>query len=504
MSGQKATGSEGKTKAERMAAGSVFTFVSMVVIQLAAIANSIVIIRALGLFNVGIYSIITLTISAVSLVATFGIPASLVKFLAEVPLDRSEEASRLLRAGVVMTTWATCISTVALIILSPLFAILFNQPQIPTLLLIASVGMVLNALLTPMLAMFQAYELIRERGIRNMIAGTLSVPVTVALVLIWGLPGAVAAAAVNGVVTMLVNLTLLRTVWAGRKLTWGIPPDHRARGKLLGYAVPALLGGLLVTPVLWFTNTFLATQASFGEVGRYSIGQGLASYLLFIPTAIGVPLIPIVSRLDRSNSTEFSPFLMRTLRVGAFLLIPAALILIGFPEPLLALFYGAGSATAAPIVRIVAPAVFLAGVSSIVGSGIAGKGRMWEGLILNLYWAVVLFVGSLILIPSAAGVGLAFAYLMAYIAHFVGVMAYIRYSWRLSLRPLALPLLVAFTSFAAMQATGTLLMSPWRAPVAIAIIVAATLVEVTTMSQRELEVMVEPLRKFLLWFHPSQ
>jgi O-antigen/teichoic acid export membrane protein len=312
------------------------------------------------------------------------------------------------------------------------------------------------------------------------------------------------ATVANTVISVLVNLPLLKAVWKNRRLSWGVHPDRATYHKILGYAIPTLMGGLLVTVVLWFTGTYLATQASLDEVGLYTVGSSLAAYLLFIPSAIGMPFIPIVSRLDRSDSPELPPFMMRTLRVTTFLLIPPTLILIGFPEPLLSILFGTAFMMAAPVVHVVAQAVFLAGISTIVGFGIAGKGQMWHGLLINLLWAIVFVVGSFVLVPTRAAVGLSLAYLASYGIQFLGILAYVRYSWSVSIRPLVVPLTMAFVSTAALLAVSYLIVDPWTNPVMAVVIVAVGLAELPAMSRREIEVLTAPIRKLILWFSPSQ
>ena len=493
-----------RSKAERMAFGSTFSFVSMLVVRLTTLVNSIVLVRVLGLYNLGIYSIVLLTVSLASVLASFGIPQSLVKFLSEAEPDRTEDAGRLLGAGVAISIVATSLAASALALVSPLLAGVYNESKVESLLLIATVGLVLNSLISPAVATFQAFELIRELGVRNMISALLSVPTTIVLVVSWGLAGAVVATVVNSAAAILVNVSLLRAVWRHRKLSLVLSREPAAYRKILGYAIPTLFASSLVTPVLWFTTTYLATVASFAEVGRYSVGYSLASYLLFIPTAIGVPLVPIISRLNRTKPLELPSFLVRTLRLGAFLLVPPTLLLMALPDWFLALLYGAGSVSAAPVVRVLAPALFLAGVSSIIGFGIAGKGRMWDGLLLNLSWATSFFVVSLILVPAKGAVGLSFAYLAAYVAHFTGAMAYARYRFSISLQPLARPLLIAGASFGVLAASSVLLTEPWRTPLMVELVIAATIAEFFGLSRRELEVLSEPLRKLLLWIGPAQ
>jgi O-antigen/teichoic acid export membrane protein len=295
----------------------------------------------------------------------------------------------------------------------------------------------------------------------------------------------------------------LRRILRAHGLSLKGPSEFRAYRKVFGYALPALVGALLVSPVLWFTNTLLATWTSFAELGKYSVAYGLANYLLFIPTAIGIPLVPIVSRLDRFKPHEFPPFLVRTMRIGAFLLIPPTILLVGFPGAFLELRYGGGFAAAAPIVRVLAPAVLLAALSGIVGYGIAGTGRMWEGLLLNLAWAVVLVTMSLVLVPSESARGLAFAFFAAYLVHFGTVLAYIRRTWSVRLGDLLAPLAIAATSVGLVMLVSSFLPEPWRTPAAIGLILGTVGVEYRSMSRREIEVLSEPIRMLILWIGRS-
>ena len=60
---------------------------------------------------------------------------------------------------------------------------------------------------------------------------------------------------------------------------------------------------------------------------------------------------------------------------------------------------------------------FLTLVNNTVGSALSGSGKMWVGAAMNAGWALVLVTASWLLIPVAGGLGLAGAYLLAYIFH---------------------------------------------------------------------------------------
>ena len=485
-------------KGERLASGTVISFFSIAIARVATIATSIVIVRALGPRELGLYYLVTLAISVGSVCAAFGVPPALVKFLAETPRDRATEAEDLIGAGSVLTFVSTFLTTLAVALVAPILAVaLYGEPRFGALLLVALGSLAVGSALGPFLPIFQARELIRELGMRNMATALASVPVTVLLVILWGLEGAVWAMVVSSLLAACLNAGLLRRVWREEHLRLRLPRNRAAYRRIMSYALPAFAAALLVTPVLWLGNTLLMTHSSFADVGLYSVAFGLASYLLFIPSAVGVPFVPMVSKLHRASPEDFPPLLLKTLRVSVFVLLPPAAILIAFPDFLLQLLYGPDFARASALVRILAPAVFLSGVCGIVGHGIAGTGRMWHGLGLNFLWASVLLLGSLALVPSLLGLGLAATYLAAYSILFLASLAYLWRIWYASLRDLAGPVSIAAASMVAIYVVSSADTVPMRGPILVGMIAVTVLVELLAMSRREVEVLVSPIRKWL-------
>jgi len=63
-------------------------------------------------------------------------------------------------------------------------------------------------------------------------------------------------------------------------------------------------------------------------------------------------------------------------------------------------------------------------MNGVVGTAIAGAGRMWLGATFNLCWAVAMILCSLVLVPKYGGMGLALSYVAAYLLHTVWQMVY--------------------------------------------------------------------------------
>ncbi len=488
-----------QTKGDRLASGSMFTFVSIIISRLATIVNAIVIIRLLGPNDYGVLSIVMLTMAVAALFANLQTPAALVKFLAAAPVEDPHEANQLIGGGFVLAVISTVIMVAVLVILAPILAFsLYFDPRLHWLILVASISMILNSVSAPFFATFQGFERIKELGFRTALAAILTIPGTLILVFLFALQGAILAGVVSTLVGIAVNIGFLRRIWQNRRLRIQIPRSRLVYYKILGFALPALGGALLVTLVLWFCNTLLALNSSFSDVGLYSAGYGLSSYILFIPAAVGVPLVPMVSRLDRESPDEFPHFIVRTMRIGAFLTLIPTLILVSLPEPFLRLLYGQAFGGAGHVVRLVAPAVFLASISSFVGYGLAGTGQMKSALLLNLIWAVPLTIMSLALIPVWEETGFAIAVLLSYVIHFIAVMAFAKFSWSVDLRELSVIMLIAVVSLP----TAALISfyTGWSKPLlSISLLVAVSIAGIRNMSPREIEVVTRLFRKVLTW-----
>ena len=489
------------SKGDRLASGSVFIFGSIVAARIATILSSIVIVRVLGPKDYGVLSIIILTISLAAITASFQIPSALVKFLAAAHADKTQDANRLLGAAFLMTLVSTVITVTVLAMLSPVLALnLYHEPRVQGLLLVALVSLVLSALTSPLFSVFQAFERIKELGVRSAVAALLTIPSTLLLVLLFGLEGAVVAMVVNAGISILVNVALLRAIWRARNLKLEMPREGHVYRRLLGYATPAFANATMVSVLLWFCGTQFAAREWYLELGRYSAGYGLASYVLFITSAVGVPLIPIVSKLDRHNPEQMSHFMARTIRVGSLLTLLPTLVFVAMPEPFLRILYGNSYVGASNVVRLVAPAVFLASVTGLVGYGLAGTGQMKSAFALNLTWVIPVAILSVLLIPTWRENGLALAILAAYVIHFSATLVFAKMAWSVALSRLTAPMLIAFISLPTAAFISFYSSAP-RLVLSSILLSGVIIAGLLVLTNRELEVLSQPLRKVFSRIH---
>lgn len=491
-------------KADRMAVGTVTSLTSTVVTRAAAVVNSIIVIRALGVNDVGVFAIIGLILAVASMTSTAGTPSAVVKFIAEPTHDESRDFGRLLGASLVLTAVATVGTVVVLVIIAPNLAdSVYRDPRMYGLILVGLVGGVIGALSSPFFSMFQGLERIKEMNIREMAVSLASVIVTYLLVQTYAILGAVLVGVAMAVTAIAIKGPLLRRIWDRYDIRVSIPRDRQSYKQIMNFAFPALASAFLISPILWFTSSLLATDWSFVELGEYSAAFGLAGYVLLISSAIGVPMVPLVSRLSKENSTLVADFLLKTFRITTFLTLPPAIVLIAYPAPFVRLVYGSQYTGAAALVPYLGPAMVLASLSGVVGYGIAGLGRMWDGFSLNLLWAIVVVLLSVWLVPTNGAEGLAAAFLGAYSVHFVGALVYLRSRWSISARALSAPLALVFiATLGAILAYQ--LPRPWNLIAAFGEAAAVVAAELLVMSSRERDVVLQPLRVVKAWIGRSQ
>ncbi len=486
------------SKGDRLASGSIFTFASIIAQRIATIVNAIVIIRILGPSDYGVISIIVLTISLGTTFATFQIPLALVKFLAAISPENPSEANRLLGAGFIMVVITTCITVAILVILAPILALsLYGDPRIKFLLLVGIVGLTMSSLSSPFISILQGFEKIKEIGLRVTLAALLSIPTTFALVFLFTLQGAILAMVVNASISIIINISILRKLWKVRQLRLEIPRRRLEYRKIIIYVIPALASAVILSWVLWFCSTLLATSGSFVELGQYTAGYGLANYLMFIPAAIGVPFIPMVSKIYKEKSNEFSSFMLRTIRVTASLTLLVALIMVALPEPFLRILYGSSYVGAANVVRLVAPAFFLASIGSIVGYGMAGTGQMFGALLLNGLWAFPMIAMSITVVPTWGSNGLALTVFVAYVVLFIAALTFARFVWSVNVKNFMIILIIATASLPTI-AFISLFTGSWRFWFSLCVIGATAYALYRNLNPRELEVLIGPIGKLLI------
>lgn len=389
---------------------------------------SILVARILGAVGFGELGIIQSTLGMFGVLAGFGLGTAATKYIAEYRLKDPGKADRIASFSILFALFCSGVISVACVLLSTwLAAQTLNRPEIAPmlssgaiLLFISTMGGVLSAIL----AGFEAFKTIAKINIWQ---GVAALVVTYPLVYLYNVEGAIASFTISAAVGLILSAVAARVEY--RKHYFPCSHDRSIFHEwpiIWKYALPATLAGLMVTPVIWLTNMILVNQSGgYAEMGLFNAANQWRTAIISILSMLMSVMLSVLSETHgRDDKTDFKKIVSFNLRMSLQISLPLSILIITFSVPLAASF-GREFLEAAPIIALLIAAVFLHVVTGSVGSALSGAGRAWTGTFMNLGWAAIMVICSLLFVPHLGGRGLAIAYLISYFIHGIWVMFYV-------------------------------------------------------------------------------
>ena len=338
--------------------------------------------------------------SAMYVISSAGLPVAVSKMVSEArALGRGREVARI--AKVALCTFlimGTVLSLAMVLLVDPICALIGSSCRYAILTVAPTI------FFTCIISAVRGYY----QGLSNMIPTAVSQIIEALGKLVFGLGLAwylmkagyaldiVVAGAIGGVTLGTVFSALFVIVYALRHredpLDNGGPcrPGGVLLGELVRLAIPITVGASVFS-VSSLIDTFmvklrlqegcLMTDAAAGYTyGAYGFAVKLFNLPLTLVTAIGVSLIPAISSALALRQTDKTRTLTESaFRLTGLLAFPCAVGLAVIPQPILNLLFGSqpeACALAAPLLRLIAPAVFLAGMVSVTNPVLQALGQV--------------------------------------------------------------------------------------------------------------------------------
>ncbi|WP_232667188.1 oligosaccharide flippase family protein [Pseudonocardia sp. TRM90224] len=375
--------------------------------------------RVLGSADFGGVSLALSTALVVSAVSGLGLPVATQKLVAEARSVDAPRAERLTDAALAVAATVGIAAVVLLATTAPWVAThVLDQDGMVVLLAIASALVLLTPTVELLAGLLSAHERFADVGRFRAVQGLLAGGVLGgALLLAPGPANALWALVAAEATTCLLGLWLVRR---GRpaelRRVWftGTRPAVR---DLLKVSLPAMVAGVALQPALWLGQVVLGRQPGGLElVGLFAVALRWHAIALFVPATMGSVLLPMLGRLRATDRVADARDLF--VRYGAMTLafsVLAALVLIVLSGPLMAL-QGPGFAGGAAVLAALALAVVPTALNNVLSQRALAEGRVALWVWSDAALAGTLAVSALVLVPLFQGVGLAVAYLLAYIA----------------------------------------------------------------------------------------
>ncbi len=391
--------------------------------------SSIVIARILGKVGFGEMGIIQGTVGMFGTFAGFGMGLTATKYVAEFRLNDPARAGRVIGLSSSLTWVASAIMALTLVLLAPwLCENTLAAPHLTNYLKAGSLILLFSGVNGAQMGTLSGFEAFKSIGYINSIAGIITVPLTVAGVWIFGLWGLVFGLAGTQAASCLMCFYAVRREAARHKVPISFRNCTDELPIAWNFSVPALLSGLVLSPVNWACIAMLVNRpGGYGEMGIYNAASQWRTMLFFLPSILMQAVLPVMSsaRASLRGTGDFEDSLRFT---------QSAMIMVGFPVCTLVMAmahwimpaYGSDFSSGAGALVGAALATLIQCIGAAGGPAIESKGKMWLALAINLSYSGFFLAGALILVPISGASGLLFASALAYIAITIWTYTYIR------------------------------------------------------------------------------
>lgn len=411
---------EASNLARRVAHGTFWTLTGTALSRALALAASVVTARILGKERYGEFGVLTSTIMTFQAFASFGLGMTATKFVAELRGKDPARAGRILALSTVVSAWTGLLATALLWAFAPWVAThTVDAPQLAGPLRIASLGLIFMTLGGAQVGALSGLEAFRTMTRLNLWSGLIGVPVAVAGVWFWGLPGAVWATVVTAAVQWALTHVALRAHARDHGIRIGLAGWSQERRILWTYSLPALVQGVMVTPVTWAASAILVNRpGGYPEMGVLNAANQWYGAVLFLPSALGGAILPVLSeRVGQGDAPGARKVLWAAMAMNTAVMIPIVAAASAV-SPWIMGMYGPGFASAWPTLVAVLLTAGLVAIMNPVGNVLAASGRLWLGFAMNSGWAVV-FLGATLALVGWGALGVAGARLLGYVVHAV-------------------------------------------------------------------------------------
>lgn len=415
----------------RLARGVFWSMAGSVISRGLMLCATILVARILGKTSYGELGMIQSTVGMFGVFAGFGLGLTATKHVAEFRRSDPQRAGRIIGLSGLFAILTGGLMALGLFIFAPwLAANTINAPHLAGVLRIGALILFINALNGAQTGALSGFEAFRTIALVNLFIGLISFPLLVAGAYFGGLTGAVWALAINLGFNWLINHLALRQ----EARRYGVPFTLNGCTNewpiLWKFSLPAAISSAMVGPVNWICNAMLVNQpAGYDEMGIYNAANQWFSMMMFLPGMLGGVVLPVLSdQFGQNKTVESKRTIALTLKANLLFLGPL-ILLTSILSPYIMALYGDGFIQGWPTLVLVLLTSGMVALNSPVGQILAASGKMWIGFLMNVGWAIVFIVGTMLLVDQGS-FGLASSRLIAYVFHSVWVFAFAFYYFR--------------------------------------------------------------------------
>ncbi len=410
-------------KLRGLVSGTFWILSGQVATRLSGMLAAVIIARILGPKGLGELSLIR-DIGVITVpIFTFGISQAVVRAVSRAnrnDADR-EEMSSLFGTLLAIMIAACVIGFILMAVASPYIARFYKIESMAHLVRLLAILMFISVPYELINAVLTGLEQFKAFAVRELVSALLSPIVIYLCVSKWGVAGAIiSSGVVNLFLLSLLGWYLLHSVWP-LKVPLG-RPSYAIIKDLFAVSLPLLGSILLMRPLNLIGSSALVLHAGLLELGWFRIAYTIYGLTMVVPSAIQIPLLPLLSKIGDADSIRDQG--IRIARLSMILGMPLFVVGILLAGPATTMLFGKAYEAAKGVVALMLIVGFVAVIVSVLETNMISQGKTFQQFKVNIINILVFVIAVYIFVPLFAHWGLAIAYFVTEIVAF-GAYAYI-------------------------------------------------------------------------------
>jgi stage V sporulation protein B len=399
-------GSEDMSLAKKFAFDVSYTFIAALIVRFSAIPITIFLGRLLGADDLGLYRMVFSIYNIAVLFVGIGIPAAMIKFIAENKEDHDS----------VKSTYSTCLISLLVIgvaivpvfyAFSGIFAETFSMPELEGLIKITAFVFPFWMLFDTTLGLLNGLRMMKDYAFGQITQATLMVLSTILfLYLGFGVTGAVYAILFSYIVTSLLLVYRARAF-----IKTGIADFFQRMKGITSFGSQIMIANAVNTINYQADVVFVGYFLLASDVGYYAVAASLSRLLWVLPQSIQRITYPSLSEYWASNNhVLFNEVVNKSIQYTACILTPMVLFVMFYSQDIIELTMGEGfEASVVPLLILLVGGSINAIIQRPIGSILYAIGL--PTLNLKIFSSIAIFniILNIMLIPLFGIIGAALA-----------------------------------------------------------------------------------------------
>lgn len=361
---------------------------------------AVMVARALGPKGMGVFSLSWTLAGTVSFLAVFGLDYLMIREMARhrdrKTLENSFTLACLLAGGIAV-----------MLVAVPL--VMGAHTTVVRALIGAAAYVALSAPVLVLRASFHAAEKMEYESVATTLEGVFAIAgVALALILGWGVAGAMGGLALGRLAALVASLRLYRKLWGSLHPRW----DPTGWKPMLKASIPMAASYAFTALYMRFDVVLLAAVRPAFEVGLYGAVSVIILTVPILASSFGGSLYPVLSRAGSADHPEVMRVFDSSVRLLLMASIPMTAGLFLLAGPILKLTYGHDFASATHALMVLSLVLPMRYVNNLAGHVLTAVDRQSKRTTAVIVAAVVNLGLNLVFIPLWGFMGAAYSTLL--------------------------------------------------------------------------------------------